>query len=138
MTRAVKVKKRKQPERRPSDTTSVAVAIATLVAFAAIQAAEIIYGNIRNTDAPNDQDIPMWRAHMGSAFAGSVAFIIALFWLESLGRKSKATALRSIFPWLPVVALTGLATAVHIPIYIVLLITASYSVWAYRRTRAVR
>ena len=137
MARAVSVKKEKKPRKKASDTTPMAVAIAGLFAFGAIQAAEIIYDNVRNTNSQGSQGIPMWRAHMGSAFIGSLAFIVALFWLESLGRKSKVTALRSVVSWLPIVGFTGLATAIHIPIYIVLLITAGYGVWAYRRTRAI-
>jgi hypothetical protein len=36
------------------------------------------------------------------------------------------------------VALTGLATVIHIPIYLVIPVAAIYSSWAYFRTRAVR
>jgi hypothetical protein len=121
-----------------TDSTPIAVAVAALVAGAAIQTVEIIYGNIRDAEVSSSHDFPLWRVHMGSAFAGSVSFVVALFLLENLGKKSKLTALRSVFPWLPVVALTGLATAIHIPIYLVILAAAVYSPWAYSRTRALR
>jgi ABC-type uncharacterized transport system permease subunit len=69
---------------------------------------------------------------------GMVAFVITFFLLEALGRKSKTIAWRSSVPWLPLIVLTAVATAIHIPIYVVIIAAAIYSVWAYRRTRAVR
>jgi hypothetical protein len=36
------------------------------------------------------------------------------------------------------VGLTGVATAVHIPIYVVALLIVLYSPWAYLRTRPAR
>jgi hypothetical protein len=130
-------KKNKRQKDTP-DYTPLAVAIAALVAVAVIQAAEIIFGNMRNSDAPNGQDIPMWRTHMCSACAGSIGFVISLFWLELLGRKSKSIALRSVLPWIPLVALTGLSAVIRIPISAVLLAGAIYCVWAYRQTCAGR
>jgi hypothetical protein len=75
---------------------------------------------------------------MGSVFVGIVTFIVFLFILEFLETRSQITAWRSSAPWLPLVGLTGLATAVHIPFYIALLVGVSYAVWAYRRTCSVR
>jgi len=79
-----------------------------------------------------------WQLHMGSACVGIVASCIFLFTLEALETKSRATAWRSSAPWLPLVGLTALATAIHIPLYIVLLVGAIYGSWAYRRTCGVR
>jgi len=131
------MKKRKQRENMP-DSTPTAVAVASLVAGTAIWAGEIIYSNIRDADPSGGHDIPLWRAHMSSACAGSVAFVVALFILEKLGKKSKLMAWRSVLPWLPIIALTILATLFHIPIYLVILAIAFYSPWAYSKTRAVR
>jgi hypothetical protein len=75
---------------------------------------------------------------MASACVGSLVFVIALFLLESLDRRSRRVALRIAVPWLPIVAFTGLATAIHIPIYVVIFAAAIYSPWAYLRTRTVR
>ena len=76
---------------------------------------------------------------MGAVCVGSIAFVVTFFLMESLGRKSKAIAWRSIIPWLPLIALTAAATAIQIPIYIVILSGALYSIWACfpGRTRAV-
>jgi uncharacterized protein (DUF983 family) len=82
--------------------------------------------------------LPAWRVHMGSACVGIITFFVFLFILEFLETRSKITAWRSSAPWLPLVGLAALATLVHIPFYIVLLVGASYAVWAYRRTCSVR
>lgn len=116
----------------------MAVALAALFGAGAFYCVEIIYDNIKDSGAPDMQQLPGWRAHMGSACVGSLAFVTALFLLESLGRRSKLVAARSAVPWLPIVALTGLATAVHIPVYVVIFVAAIYSPWAYLRTRAPR
>jgi hypothetical protein len=129
------MKKTKQ-QKRARDLTPMAVAIATLTGAAALYCGEIIYGNIK--DSGTLDTLPGWRAHMGAAFAGSLAFVTSLFLLENLGGRSKRAALRSALPWLPLVALTGLATATHIPMYAVLLLIALYSPWAYLRTRSMR
>jgi hypothetical protein len=116
----------------------MAVALAALFGAGAFYCAEIIYDNIKDSGAPDMRQLPGWRAHMGSACVGSLAFVTALFLLESLGRRSRLVAARSAVPWLPIVALTGLATAVHIPICVVIVVAAIYSPWAYLRTRAAR
>lgn len=84
------------------------------------------------------RQLPGWRAHMGSAWMGTLAFVTALFLLENLGGQSRSRALRSAIPWLPLVALAGLATAIHIPISLVILAAAFYSPWAYLRMRTIR
>ena len=116
----------------------MAVALAILFGAGALYCGEIIYGNIKDSGAPDMRQLPGWRAHMASACVGTLAFVISLFLLESLGRRSKGSALRSTVPWLPVVALTGLATAIHIPVYMVALLIALYSPWAYLHTRQAR
>lgn len=82
--------------------------------------------------------VPAWQLHMGSACIGIIAFFVFLCILEFIETRSRTTAWRSSVPWLPLVGLTGLATAVHISIYIVILVGGGYSVWAYRRTCSVR
>jgi ABC-type uncharacterized transport system permease subunit len=74
---------------------------------------------------------------MGSACLATVAFVITLFLLESLARKSRPRAWRSSVPWSPLIAMTGIATAIHIPIIAVTIACAAYVPWAYYRTRAV-
>jgi hypothetical protein len=131
------MRKAKQ-QKNTSEATPMAVALAALFGAGAFYCVEIIYDNIKDSGAPDLLRLPGWRAHMGSACAGSLAFVTALFLLESLGRRSRFVAARSVVPWLPIVALTGLATAIHIPIYAVILVAAIYSPWAYLRTRAMR
>ena len=116
----------------------MAVTIATLCGATALYCAEIIYYYIRDSGTVNTGQLPEWRAHMASACAATLTFVISLFLLESLGRRSKSVALRSTFPWWPLVALTALATAIHIPIYLVALLAALYSPWAYSHTRPAR
>jgi hypothetical protein len=123
--------------RHGDDFTPMAVTIATICGAAALYCSEIIYGNIKDSDAPMRQ-LPDWRAHMASACIGALVFVTSLFLLEKLGGRSRSRALRSAVPWLPMVGLTGLATAIHIPISLVILIVAFYSPWAYLRMRAIR
>ena len=130
-------RKRKQPGDE-MDPTPVAFALGCLGGAGMMYVAEILYDNIRESPRPDIPGLPNWRAHMGSAFLGTVAFVITFFLLEALGRQSKLMAWRASAPWLPLIALTGLATAIHIPAYLVIPAVAIYSVWAYRRTRAVR
>jgi hypothetical protein len=82
--------------------------------------------------------LPGWQVHMGSACVGIIAFLTFLFILELLETRSKRTAWRCSAPWLPLFGLTAIATAVHIPFYLVALVGAIYGVFAYRRTSSVR
>ena len=116
----------------------MAVAISTLFGMAAVYCLEIIYDNISDSAAPDVGPWPAWRAHMVSAFVGFLGFVTALFLLQTLAGRSKLNALRSAVPWLPLVALTGLASVVHIPIYLVVGVSVLYSPWAYLRTRISR
>ena len=121
-----------------SDFTSMAVALAAAFGIGAFQCAEIIYDDSRDAGIAANPGAGMWRVHMGCACVGCAAFVIALFCLERLGRGSMVSALRSIIPWLPLIALTGIATAIHIPMYVVIPLIILYGLWAYRRTLAVR
>jgi hypothetical protein len=123
-------------QKTAADSTPIAVAIATLFGTAALYCLEIIYDNIQDSGAPNLRQLPGWRAHMAFACVGTMAFVTSLFLLESLGGRPKRVALRSAVLWFPLVALTGFATAIHLPIYVVVLLATLYSPWAYLRTRA--
>jgi len=82
--------------------------------------------------------LPGWQVHMGSASVGIIAFLTFLFILELLETRSKRTAWRCSAPWLPLFGLTAIATAVHVPFYLVALVGAIYGVFAYRRTSSER
>jgi len=82
--------------------------------------------------------LPGWQVHMGSACFGIIAFLTFLFILELLETRSKRTAWRCSAPWLPLFGLTAIATAVHVPFYLVALVGAIYGVFAYRRTSSER
>lgn len=130
--------KKGKRQKNTADSTSMALALSTLIGAAALYCTEIVYDNLRGSGASDIREFPGWRAHMGSACVGSLAFVVTLFLLESVGRGSKRVAVRSAAPWWPIVALTGLATAIHIPVYLVILAAAIITPWAYFRTRAVR
>ncbi len=78
-----------------------------------------------------------WQIHMGSTCLGVVAFFIALFCLELMGRHSKTTAWRSSWPWLSLIPLTALATFIRISAYAVIPMASFICIWAYRQTRKV-
>jgi hypothetical protein len=127
--------KKAKRQKQMKDSTPVAVVLATLCGAGTLYCSEIIYDNIKDSGAPDIRLLPGWRAHMGSVCIGTLAFVVSLFLLETLGRRSRGSALRCTVPWLPVVALTGLATAVHIPAYMVALLIVVYSPWAYVHSR---
>jgi hypothetical protein len=104
--------------RNTSDDTPIAIAAAAVFGCGAFYCAEIIYGNINDT-----RPIQEWPAHWSSACVASVVFVVGLYLLESLGRRSKVVALRSAAPWLPIIGITGLATAVHLPVNVVVMAT---------------
>lgn len=82
--------------------------------------------------------LPPWRAHMAIACLGLTTYVVSLFFLEVLGRRSKHKAMKSSVPWLSLVFISAAATAVHIPIYPLIVLGAICCWWAYRRTRAIR
>jgi len=130
-------KRKKQPD-YAIDPTPTALAVGIFGGAAALYLTEVIYSEMRDSGGPDIPGLPNWRAHMGAVCVGSIAFVVTFFLMESLGRKSKVIAWRSSIPWLPLIALTAVATAIHIPIYVVIVSGTLYSVWAYRRTRAIR
>jgi hypothetical protein len=132
------IQKATRRQKSKSDSTAMAVGLAAAIGIGAIQCAEIIYSDGSNAGVPDKALVSMWRVHMGCACVGSAAFVLALFFLECLGRGSVTLALRSTIPWSALIALSGIATIVHIPIYVTIPLTVINSVWAYRRTLAVR
>jgi hypothetical protein len=126
----------KKTKRMQADSTPVALAVSVLCAAAALYCSEILYGDIKDSVNPDTGTIPEWRAHMAAACVGATALVISLFFLERIGGRSRNRAIRSVLPWLPVVAVTGLAAIVHIPSYLVLIAVLFYSPWAYSRMRA--
>jgi hypothetical protein len=117
--------------------TDVALLIAAFSASCMFYTTETLYGFLRDSGSGDLQGLSPWRVHMGSACLAMVAFVITFFLLESLARKSRPRALRSTVPWSPLVAVTGVATVIHIPIVAVTIACAVYIPWAYIRTRAV-
>lgn len=142
MSRNVVSRKRVSRSSTPSidrQTLSVAnISIAALCGVALFQYTEFVL--IVNGDGTfRPPDIPGWRAHMMSAWLGSVAFVVALFCLEALVQKSKTAAFRSVMPWFPFVVLTGVATIFHIHFLIVIGAAFAYGAWMYwRRKRTLQ
>jgi hypothetical protein len=116
----------------------MAVGLAAAIGIGAIQCAEIIYSDGSDAGVADKAVVSMWRVHMGCACVGAATFVLALFCLERLARGSMISAMRSTIPWSPLIAITGIATAIHIPLYIVIPLIILLSRWAYRRSMAVR
>lgn len=119
-------------------STPVALLVSLLMGAGAFYCAEVTYSGIKDSGAAGLRPFLAWRAHMGSACVGMLGFMLCLFLLESLGRGSRRIALRSIAPWAPLVVLTGAATLIHIPAFLVVITTLLYSPWACLKTCAVR
>ena len=68
--------------------------------------------------------LPSWREHMALACFGVFSFVVSLFFLEVLSRRSKRKALKSTAPWLSVLLVTLAGTAKRLPPLAVLLIGA--------------
>jgi hypothetical protein len=128
-------KKQSSHDYNHSPTTLLVALFGGACAFITV---ESIYGDANDAGWQEMNRFPAWQVHMGSVCVGIITFFVFLFILEFMETKSKITAWRSSAPWLPLVGLTALATFVHIPFYILLLVSASYAVWAYRRTCSVR
>jgi len=111
--------------------------IAAVCGIAILQYTEFVFFSAVD-DNGHTADIPTWRVHMGSTCLGAITFVIALYCCEALEYKSKRLAVRVVIPWLPLVALTGLATIIHVPVLIVVIMGMIYAVWAYLRSRAER
>lgn len=130
-----KRKKRSSYEYNHTPTTLLMALFGGACAFIAV---ETTLPDLIESWGRQMKKLPGWQVHMGSARSGIMTFFIFLFILEVLETRSRITAWRSSAPWLPLVGLTLLATIIHIPYYIVILIGATYSIWAYRQTFNVR
>jgi hypothetical protein len=119
-------------------TTPVALLVSLLIGAGTFYCAEVTYGAIKDSGAAGLPPFPAWRAQMGSACVGILGFMLCLFLLESLGKGSRRIALRSIVPWAPLVVLTGAATLIHVPAFVIVITTLVYSPWACLKTCAVR
>jgi len=128
-------KKQSSHEYNHSPTTLLVALFGGACVFITV---ESIYGDANDAGWKQMNRLPAWQVHMGSGCVGIITFFVFLFILEFFETKSRTTAWRSSAPWLPLVGLTALATFVHISFYIVLLVGASFAVWAYRRTSSVR
>jgi uncharacterized protein (DUF983 family) len=128
-------KKRTSNEYSHTPTTLLVALFGGACAFITV---ESICGDANDAGWQQMNRLPAWQVHMGAVCVGIITFFVFLFVLEFLETKSRVTAWRSSAPWLPLAGLTALATLVHIPFYIVLLVGSSYAVWAYRRTCSVR
>jgi hypothetical protein len=129
--------RRKQDEALQNDAWA-AQFIACLGGLAVLYYAESTMSDLQKPEDRHIHQIPSWQIHMGSICIGVLAFVCMLFCLEFLARRSKIAAWRLSWPWLPLIGLTGLATLIHFPIYVVLPAIAIHVIWAYRRIRAVR
>ncbi|HET6220219.1 MAG TPA: hypothetical protein VFE27_24540, partial [Acidobacteriaceae bacterium] len=94
-------------------------------------------GAIKDYGDAGLRPFPAWRAHMGSACVSMLGFMLCLFLLESLGKGSRRIALRSVKPWAPLVVLTGAATLIHVPAFVIVIATLVYCPWACLKTCAV-
>lgn len=121
-------------ETKSADWTNPNVLIAMVCGVAIFQYVEFVFFSAVDENG-HTADIPMWRVHMGSTCFGTAAFVVAIFCCEALEHKSKKRALRFAIPWLPLLGLTALATIIHFPIFIVIILGLSYGGWVYVRSR---
>ena len=128
----------KNKRRYEYNDTAITLHVALFCGACAVLTVESFAGDAMHTGWQLIDRVPVWQLNMGSVCGGIITFFVFLFILEFLETNSRTTAWRSSAPWLPLVGLTALATLVHILFYIVLLLGASYAVWAYRRTSSVR
>jgi hypothetical protein len=129
-------KRKKQSENSP-DQTLVAFVAGCTGGVAVAYIAEITYEAIRDEGAQMP-GLPAWRVHMACACVGMVALTLSFYLLEVVGRQSKRVAWRSSSLWTPLIAVTGVATVIHIPAYAVMIVSIAYSVWAFRKMRTIR
>jgi hypothetical protein len=130
-------KKKTKNRTRSADLAFPTIWIAAMCGAAMFQYTEFVYmSSIDENGQP--ANIPIWRVHMGSVCLGSVAFVITLFCFEVLEKKSRSLAFNSAIPWLPLVAITGLAAIIHIPAFIVIIVGLIYGTWVYRRSRVTQ
>ena len=130
--------RRNNPSNYEYNHTPTTLLLALLGGSCAFIAVETTLPDVMDVWGSQMNKFPGWQFHMGSACSGIVTFFTFLFLLELHETKSRITAWRSSAPWLPLVGLTLLATIVHIPYYIVILVGTICGVWAYRQTSSVR
>jgi hypothetical protein len=125
-------KRREQPNREFEQTL-----FTLLIAFLGGGGVSIYFGSafsdLQSIGDQNTRKLPGWQVNMGSICIGLMAFIVILFCMEVLRKRSKVAGWRSSWPWMPLVGLTVLATFVHIPVYFVILAGAIYITWACHR-----
>lgn len=130
-----------KPKKRPSredNRTPTTLLMALFGGTCAFIAVETTLPDLMELWGRQIDKVQGWQVHMGAACGGIVTFFTFLFILEVLESRSRTAAWRSSAPWLPLVALTLLATFIHIPYYIVILAGTIYGVWAYHQTSNVR
>lgn len=131
------MRKRKQKPIYSPEQTIIAFGVGCLACAGIAYVLETTYDYMIET-GEKLPGLPGWRAHMGTACLGLSVLILTFYLLEVLGRESKVIAWRASSPWLPLVGLTAMATVVHMPAYVVIVVSLMYSVWAFRRMRSVR
>jgi hypothetical protein len=124
---------KKARETRDDDLnlTTFALLVGFLGGLGIVTYGESLLGDIQGAGDSHAPSLANWQVHMGAVCMGTAAFVVIFFLLELLGHKSKATAWRSTWPWLPLVGLTALATAIHLPVYAVILMCVLNAAWAY-------
>jgi len=118
--------------------TPTTLMVALLAGSCAFIAVETTLPDVLDVWGSQMNKIPGWQFHMGSACSGIVTFFTFLYLLELHETKSRITAWRSSAPWLPLIGLTLLATIIHIPYFIVILVGTICGIWAYRQTSSAR
>jgi hypothetical protein len=129
------MKKARETEDNDLHVTTGALVIGFLGGLGIMLYGESLLGDIQGAGDSHVQNLANWQVDMGAACMGTEAFVIIFFLLELLGHKSKASAWRATWPWLPLVGLTALATVVHFPPYVVILMCILDAGWAYYKTR---
>jgi len=131
-------KKMKQPDVDwDNDPTPRALVVACLGGACGLCTAALLHDALTYSGAVTISWLPLWRAHMAIACVGIISSILSLYFLEVLARRSKHKAWKSSSSWLLLVALTGSATVIHIPTYVVILVGALCTGWAYHRMRRI-
>jgi hypothetical protein len=132
------MKKARETQVDDLDVTTGALVIGFLGGLGILIFGESLLGDIQGEGESHARSLASWQIHMGAACMGTAAFIVILFLLELLGCKSKVSAWRATWPWLPLVGLTALATVIHFPAYVVILMCGLDVGLAYYKARATR
>jgi len=127
------MKKRREQPNREFDKTLFTLLVAFLGGAGVSLDLGSVFPDLQSIGDQNTRKLVGWQVNMGSICIGLMAFVVILFCLEVLNKRSKIAGLRSSWPWLPLVGLTALATFVHIPVYFVIPAGAIYGTWACRR-----